>query len=70
MIIEGLTADVTVFFDEYGVPHIFAENEHDLFFAQGYITARERMFSMDVTRLAGRGKLSSIFADIPIDDDK
>lgn len=70
LVIEGLTADVTVYYDEYGVPHIFAENEHDLFFAQGYITARERMFSMDVTRLAGRGELSSLFGEITIDDDK
>ncbi|MBN1574495.1 MAG: penicillin acylase family protein [Deltaproteobacteria bacterium] len=59
--VEGLTVDVEIRTDEYGVPHIFAENERDLFFAQGYITARERMFQMDMTRLAGRGELSTLF---------
>lgn len=46
--IEGLTADVEVRFDDYGVPHIFAQTDEDLYFAQGYITARERMFQMDL----------------------
>ena len=55
IVLDGLEGEVTVRFDEYGVPHIFAENEHDLFFAQGYLTARERMFQMDMTRMAGRG---------------
>ncbi len=53
--LEGLSSDVQVRFDPYGVPHIFAENDEDLFFAQGYITARERMFQMDMVRRAGRG---------------
>ncbi len=61
--LEGLASDVQVRFDPYGVPHIFAENDEDLFFAQGYITARERMFQMDMTRLAGRGELSSLFGE-------
>lgn len=55
--LRGLKADVEVRFDEYGVPHIFADNKEDLFFTQGYITARERMFQMDMTRRAGRGEL-------------
>ena len=68
--LSGLTSDVEVRFDEYGVPHIFAENEADLFFAQGYITARERMFQMDMTRRAGRGELSVIFGDVTKDADR
>jgi len=55
---------------EYSVPHIFAENDEDLFFAQGYITARERMFQMDMTRRAGRGELSALFGEATIDTDK
>jgi penicillin G amidase len=68
--LAGLSAVVQVRTDDYGVPHLSAENEHDLFFAQGYITARERMFQMDMTRLAGRGELSSLFGEATLDTDK
>ncbi len=68
--VAGLMAPVEVRFDEFAVPHIFAENEHDLFLAQGYITARERMFEMDVTRLAGRGELCTLFGDRTIKEDR
>jgi penicillin amidase len=68
--IAGLTAPVEVRFDEFAVPHILAENEHDLFFAQGYLTARERMFEMDITRLAGRGELCTLFGDRTLKEDK
>jgi penicillin amidase len=68
--IAGLTSEVEVRTDEHGIPHIFAKNNADLFFAQGYITARERMFQMDLTRLAGRGELSTLFGDKTIKTDK
>ncbi|MDD9303049.1 MAG: penicillin acylase family protein [Desulfobacter sp.] len=68
--LKGLTSKVTVKTDEFGVPHIFADNEKDLFFAQGYITARERLFQMDMTRLAGRGELSSVFGKRTLESDK
>jgi len=68
--VEGLTATVEVRTDEHGIPHIFAQNEEDLFFAQGYITARERMFQMDMTRLAGRGELSTVLGDMMLNTDK
>ena len=47
--LKGLQEPVEVFFDEYAVPHIYAANEQDLFFAAGYIMARERLFQMTVT---------------------
>ena len=68
--IEGLTAGVEVRFDDYGVPHIFAQNDRDLYFAQGYITARERMFQMDLNRRAGRGELSVLLGETTLDADK
>ncbi|MCG8683783.1 MAG: penicillin acylase family protein [Desulfobacterales bacterium] len=68
--INGLSAEVTVKTDEFGIPHIFAQNETDLFFAQGYITARERLFQMDMTRMAGRGELSSVFGKRTLESDK
>jgi len=68
--IKGLNKPVEVRTDDHGVPHIFAENDEDLFFAQGYITARERMFQMDLTRLAGRGELSTVFGDKTVKTDR
>jgi penicillin amidase len=68
--LRGLKADVQVRFDEYGVPHIFADNNEDLYYAQGYITARERMFQMDMTRRAGRGELSVLFGETTLQADK
>ena len=60
-IVEGLAKDVTVYTDERGMPHIYAENEHDLYYAVGYIMARERLWQMDLIRRATTGRLSEIF---------
>ena len=68
--LDGLTADVEVRFDDYGVPHIFAQNDKDLSFAQGYLTARERMFQMDLNRRAGRGELSVLLGEATVKADK
>jgi len=68
--VAGLTAPVEVRTDEHGIPHIFAETDEDLFFAQGFITARERMFQMDFTRLAGKGELSTLFGETTIESDR
>jgi len=59
--IAGLTADVRVIRDERGVPHIYASNEHDLYFMTGYITAQERLWQMDMVRHATQGRLSELF---------
>jgi len=54
----GLNEPVEVFFDERGVPHIFALNDEDLYFAQGYITARDRLFQMELQIRAAGGRLA------------
>ena len=46
--ISGLSRQVDIYTDKYGVPHIFAENEQDLFFAAGYIAARDRLFQLSL----------------------
>ena len=61
--LNGLKEVVEVFTDEYGVPHVFAKNDSDLFFAAGYIAARERLFQMSMVALAVRGELSSALGD-------
>ncbi len=46
--------------DRWGVPHIFAQNQHDLFFAQGYVTAQDRLFQMELWKRSGQGRLAEV----------
>lgn len=68
--IEGLRAPVEVVRDEDGVPHISAQNEHDLFLAQGYIQAQDRMFQMDMARRQASGRLSEVAGEAALEQDK
>lgn len=61
MQLSGLIDEVTVYRDERGIPHIYAANEHDLYFATGYIMAQERLWQMDLIRRVTTGRLSEIF---------
>ena len=61
--IRGLSAPVTVTRDGHGVPTIEAASLADLFFAQGYVTAQDRLWQMDVMRRFGGGELSEILGD-------
>src|SRR6516164_4607167 len=67
--VPGLNAQVEILRDRWGVPHIYASNAHDLFFAQGYITAVDRLFQIDLWRRAGTGKLSEILGPSAIPRD-
>ncbi|MBN8578646.1 MAG: penicillin acylase family protein [Cytophagales bacterium] len=58
--LSGLTEPVTVHFDEYGVPHIYAQNETDAYFALGYVHAQDRLFQMEMIRRAASGRLSEV----------
>ncbi|MES2760669.1 MAG: penicillin acylase family protein, partial [Bacteroidota bacterium] len=57
----GLEKPVEILFDERHVPHIFANNQKDLFFAQGYVTATDRLWQMDFLSYISAGRLSEIF---------
>jgi penicillin amidase len=59
--LKGLQSEVRVIRDKYAVPHIYAENEHDLYLAVGYIMAQERLWQMDLLRRVTQGRLSEIF---------
>ena len=61
--IPGLEHKVTVYRDKYAVPHIYAENEHDLYLATGYCMAQDRMWQMDLIRRGTMGQLSEIFGE-------
>ena len=58
--LSGLTAPVIVTRDSLGVPNIAAQNLHDLFFAQGFVTAQDRLWQMDMTRRYASGDLSAV----------
>ena len=56
--------------DAYGVAHIYANTPHDLFFLQGYATAQDRLFQLDLFRRTGRGRLSEVLGDAGLETDK
>jgi penicillin amidase len=56
----GLREPVEILRDRWGVPHIYARNQRDLFYAQGYITAKDRLFQLDLWRRTGSGKLAEV----------
>ncbi|HTI13397.1 MAG TPA: penicillin acylase family protein [Dictyobacter sp.] len=70
MQLQGLHAPVKVFTDRYGIPHIYAQNEEDLFFAQGAIHARERLWQMELNRRIGSGRLSELFGSVTLEVDR
>jgi penicillin amidase len=58
--VSGLSSPVRIVRDRSGVPHIYAGNRDDLFFAQGFVQAQDRLFQMDLWRRAGQGRLAQI----------
>lgn len=58
--VEGLNDEVSIIRDEYGVPHIYATNLHDLRFAQGYAQAQDRWWQMEFWRHTGRGRIQEL----------
>ena len=68
--LKGLHEQVEVITDRYGVPHIYAQNEDDLFFAQGYVHAQDRLWQMELNRRIGSGRLSEIFGKLALEADR
>ncbi len=63
MKLEGLKEEVTVVFDDNHVPHVFAQNEDDLYFAQGYLVAQDRLWQMEFYTLAAAGRLTEVVGE-------
>lgn len=63
--VSGLQAPVEVIRDEWGIPHLYAENHHDLLFAQGYVQAQDRWWQMDFYRRIVTGRLGELAGDSP-----
>lgn len=68
--LEGLSSSVEVLRDEYGVPHIEADTLHDLFMAQGYVQAQDRLFQMELARRQASGRLSEVVGDATVEQDR
>ncbi len=66
----GLREPVEILWDRWGVPHIYARNTHDLYFAQGYVLASERLFQIDFMLRLGSGRLSELFGDFTLSLDR
>jgi penicillin G amidase len=58
--VPGLRQPVRVQRDRWGVAHIYAQNQHDLFFAQGFVVAQDRLFQMELWKRSGQGRLAEI----------
>ncbi len=68
--VQGLKAEVKVVWDERQVAHVFAENDHDLYMMQGYLTARDRLWQMDFIARAAGGRLSEVVGERALELDR
>jgi penicillin amidase len=68
--VSGLTDEVRVVRDRWGIPHIYAKNPDDLFFAQGFVQAQDRLFQIDLWRRSTQGRLAEILGADYVDRDR
>ena len=68
--VAGLDDEVTVYRDQWGIPHIYGMSEKDIMFALGYVHAQDRLFQMDMARRATRGKLAEILGPSMLEADQ
>lgn len=69
-ILTGLSEEVAVHYDSYGVPHIYGNEPIDAFHALGYVHAQDRLWQMELLRRIGRGGLSEVFGEATLETDK
>ncbi len=70
LVVEGLRAPVEILRDAYGVAYLSAGSLDDLWFAQGFVTAGERLFQIDLALRQANGRLSELFGERTLDDDR
>lgn len=68
--VPGLRAPVTVIRDNWGIPHIYAANLHDLLFAQGYVHAQDRFWQLEFSRRIGSGRLAEVLGKSALPQDR
>lgn len=68
--LAGLQAEVVLHYDEHLIPHIIAKNDHDLYMAQGYVTAKHRLWQMEFQTYAAAGRVSEIIGEKGLNFDR
>src|SRR5215212_4181483 len=71
---QGIKDRITIRRDERGIPYVEAQNDEDLYFGQGYATAQDRLWQMDLFRRTARGELAEVLGvgpnNVALDQDK
>lgn len=70
LVLKGLHGVVDVYFDDWAVPHIYARNEADAYFALGYVHAQERLFQMEIMRRIAAGRMAEILGQKLVKTDR
>jgi len=70
LLVPGIKEEIEIIRDSYGVPHIYAKNEPDLYFAMGYAMAQDRMWQMEFFRRLGNGRLAEVFGEDFVETDR
>lgn len=68
--LPGLQDEVTIAYDEHMIPHVFAKNDHDLYYAQGYVTAHDRLWQMDIQTRSASGRLAEVIGPAALSHDR
>ncbi len=68
--LKNISSETTVYFDDYGIPHIYAENQMDAMTALGYVHAQDRLWQMELIRRIAPGRLSELFGEKLIENDQ
>ena len=68
--IPGLEDQVSVHYDAQLIPHVFAQNDHDLYKTQGYLTAKHRLWQLEFQTYAAAGRLSEIIGESALNYDR
>src|ERR1041385_1663306 len=68
--LPGPDSAIEVRRDRWGIPHIYAKTVHDLFFAQGYVVAQDRLWQMEIWRRPGEGRLSEVLGPALVERDR
>ncbi len=70
VVLDGVQQRVEILLDKHGIPHVYAEQEQDALFAQGYLHARDRLWQMEQNRRIARGTMSEIFGESALEVDR
>src|SRR5574343_615031 len=68
--LQNLAKETTVYYDDYGVPHIYADNQKDAMTTLGYVHAQDRLWQMELMRRIAPGRLAEIFGGAALKTDK